>query len=54
MIKQETFDRGNDAYWEGLDVADNPHQTEDEPDEHRCWEDGWREARKDDHDEQDW
>jgi ribosome modulation factor len=54
MTKVETVERGYDAYWEGVDVADNPYDPADEPDEHKVWEDGWREARKHDHDERDW
>jgi hypothetical protein len=54
MTKTETFDRGYDAYWEGADVTDNPHDAADDPDEYKFWEDGWREARRHDHDERDW
>ena len=54
MTKVETIEQGYNAYWEGVDVADNPHDPADEPDEHKSWEDGWREARKHDHDERDW
>ena len=46
MTKVETIEQGYNAYWEGVDVADNPHDPADEPDEHKSWEDGWREARQ--------
>ena len=28
MPTNEAFDEGYDAYWEGVDVADNPHHRE--------------------------
>jgi ribosome modulation factor len=37
----------NDAYWEGMDVSDNPYEKD--TDGHRSWEEGWRAARKDDY-----
>jgi len=40
----------NNAYWDGVDVTDNPY-GEDEPEEHHKWESGWRAARKHDYDE---
>jgi hypothetical protein len=36
-------------YWHGVDVGDNPH--EDDMDEWRLWEEGWKSARKHDYDE---
>jgi hypothetical protein len=54
MIKSAVFDQGYDAYWEGADVADNPHEPDKEPEEHKYWEEGWRAARKHDYDERDW
>jgi hypothetical protein len=40
---------GYDAYWDGMDVSGNPHDEDTE--EYRSWEEGWRAARKHDHDE---
>jgi len=49
MTYHDAFDAGYDAYWEGADVAGNPYDEETE--ERRAWEDGWRLARKHDYDE---
>jgi ribosome modulation factor len=49
MATNDAFDGGYDAYWDGVDVSDNPHDEETE--ERRCWEEGWRSARKHDYDE---
>ena len=49
MPSQGAFDEGYDAYWEGVDVSDNPH--DEETDDRRSWEEGWRAARKHDYDE---
>ena len=49
MATGNAFDEGYDAYWDGVDVADNPY--EEDTDEHRSWEEGWRSARKHDYDE---
>jgi hypothetical protein len=49
MGNNEAFDEGYDAYWEGVDVGDNPHEPETE--EFRCWEEGWVQARNHDYDE---
>ena len=49
MSTNDAFDEGYDAYWDGVDVSGNPH--EDDMDEYRSWEDGWRTARKDDYDD---
>ena len=54
MPSNEAFDEGYDAYWEGVDVADNPHDPEQEAEKRASWEQGWREARKHDYDEKDW
>lgn len=49
MPANDAFDEGYDAYWDGRDVSDNPYDEETE--ERRHWEDGWRAARKHDYDE---
>ena len=49
MTDHTAFEEGYDAYWEGVDVSDNPH--EEDTDERRSWEEGWRSARKHDYDE---
>jgi ribosome modulation factor len=49
MTGYNAFDEGYNAYWDGVDVSDNPY---DEETEERCrWEEGWRTARKHDYDE---
>ena len=50
MSKNDAFDQGYNAYWDGVDATDNPY-GEDEPEEHQKWESGWRAARKHDYDE---
>ena len=52
MTDHEAYDEGYDAYWDGLEREDNPYQ-EQEPEKHKSWEEGWREARKHDYDEDD-
>jgi len=52
MADNEAFDEGYDAYWDGVDVSDNPFEEETE--ERKSWEEGWRAARKHDYDERDW
>lgn len=54
MTKNEAFNEGYEDYWEGVDVTENPFDPEKEPDEHKSWDEGWREARKHDYDERDW
>jgi ribosome modulation factor len=49
MSPAAAFDEGYDACWDGVDVSDNPH--DEETDERRHWEEGWRAARKHDCDE---
>jgi ribosome modulation factor len=49
MAANNAYDEGYDAYWDGSDVSDNPYDEETE--ERRYWEDGWRAARKHDYDE---
>jgi ribosome modulation factor len=48
-MSNDANDDGYDAYWEGADVSDNPHDEETEERGH--WDDGWRSARKHDYDE---
>jgi hypothetical protein len=49
MTDNDALAEGYDAYWEGVDVTDNPHEKD--TDGHRSWEEGWRAARKHDYDE---
>jgi ribosome modulation factor len=49
MTNNDAFQEGYDAYWEGVDVSDNPY--DEETDDRRSWEEGWRAARKHDYDE---
>jgi ribosome modulation factor len=49
MTDHDAFEEGYNAYWEGVDVSDNPY--EEDTDGHRSWEKGWRAARKHDYDE---
>jgi hypothetical protein len=49
MPTTDAYDEGYDAYWDGVDVSGNPH--EEDTDERRSWEEGWRAARKHDYDE---
>ncbi len=53
MIDHAAFEKGYDAYWDGVDVSDNPYDAKEEADARRCWDQGWREARKHDYDESD-
>jgi ribosome modulation factor len=53
MTDHAAYEEGYDAYWDGLDCEDNPHDQEKEPEEHKSWDAGWREARKHDYDESD-
>jgi hypothetical protein len=50
MIETTVFDEAYDAYWEGVDVTDNPYDETDE-EKRESWEAGWRAARKHDYDE---
>jgi hypothetical protein len=45
----DAYDEDYNAYWDGVDVSDNPCDNGTE--ERRFWEDGWRAARKHDYDE---
>jgi len=38
MSANDAYDDGYDAYWDGVDIGDNPH--EDDLDEYRVWEEG--------------
>ena len=49
MSTNDAYEDGYDAYWDGIDVSGNPYDEETE--ERRYWEDGWRSARKHDYDE---
>ena len=53
MTDYEAYDEGYDAYWDGVDCEGNPYDQEEEPVKRRSWEEGWREARKHDYDEDD-
>jgi ribosome modulation factor len=50
MSNNGAFELGYDAYWDGVDTANNPY-GEDEADERQEWENGWRAARRHDYDE---
>ena len=43
------YNEGYDAYWNGVDVSDNPY--DDDTEERKAWEKGWRAARRHDYDE---
>jgi ribosome modulation factor len=49
MVNNHAFMEGYDAYWEGVDVGDNPYEKE--TDDFRHWQAGWVEARNHDYDE---
>jgi len=51
MTDHAAFYEGYNAYWEGVDVSDNPYDKKTDADEWESWEAGWREARKHDYDE---
>lgn len=53
MTSEDTFEAGYDAYWDGIDREDNPHDPEREPKEHLSWLQGWCKAREHDYDESD-
>jgi ribosome modulation factor len=53
MTDHEAYDEGYDAYWDGVDDVDNPYDQEKEPVKRSSWEEGWREARTHDYDEDD-
>ena len=41
MNNNQAYDEGYDAYWEGVDVSDNPYDEEKEADARLAWEQGW-------------
>jgi ribosome modulation factor len=51
MTDSDAFEMGYDAYWDGVDVADNPFQQEEAAESHASWNEGWHEARQHDFDE---
>lgn len=48
MLDNDAFEDGYDAYWENMNLSGNPYEEDEEG--HRSWKDGWRVARKHDHD----
>lgn len=53
MSDHDAYDEGYDAYWDGRDCEDNPYKPEEEPEQYKSWEEGWRVARQHDYDERD-
>jgi hypothetical protein len=51
MTNHEAFGEGYNAYWEGVDVSDNPYDQEKEAAARLAWEKGWAKAREHDYDE---
>jgi ribosome modulation factor len=51
MPINDAYDEGYNAYWEGVDVSDNPYDKKTDAAQRESWEAGWREARKHDYDE---
>jgi ribosome modulation factor len=51
MTNNDAFDGGYRAYRDGVDFKGNPYDQEKNADEFESWIKGWREARKNDHDE---
>jgi ribosome modulation factor len=49
MTDTDAFQKGYDAYWDGLDVTDSPYDEGSE--ENLAWHEGWYEARRHDYDE---
>jgi ribosome modulation factor len=49
MAANDAYEEGYDAYWDGVDVTDNPYEADTT--DHRSWEAGWRAARKHDYNE---
>ena len=49
MANNEAYKEGYDAYWDGVDASDNPY--DDDTEDCRSWEEGWRAARTHDYDE---
>ena len=51
MNDSDAFEEGYDAYWDGLQVEDNPYDPEKQSEEQRSWDEGWLAARRHDYDE---
>ncbi len=51
MTSHEAYDQGYDAYWEGVEITNNPYDPEEEADARLAWERGWHKAREHDYDE---
>jgi ribosome modulation factor len=51
MTTNDAHDEGYDAYWDGVEIRDNPYDEDNEAAQRVAWETGWREARKHDYDE---
>jgi hypothetical protein len=51
MTNREGCDEGYDAYWDGVEVSNNPYNKETDVALWEFWEAGWRKARKHDYDE---
>jgi len=47
--EDEAFETGYEAYWEGVDPDDNPHQAG--TNEHFSWDEGWSQAELEDDEE---
>jgi len=45
MTDHEAYDFGYDAYWDGVDIEDNPYDQEKEAEKFLSWMNGWRKAR---------
>ena len=46
MSSNGAFEARYDAFRDGLQREDNPHDLEKEPKNHKSWLDGWRKARE--------
>jgi ribosome modulation factor len=51
MNADDAYEEGYDAYWEGVDLNDDPYDEETEDALWESWGAGWRAAQHDDHDE---
>ena len=51
MTDRRAHAEGYDAYWDGIEVSDNPYDQETEAVQRESWEIGRREARRHDYDE---
>jgi hypothetical protein len=49
MTGSNVFEEGYDTYWDGVAVSDNPYNEDSE--NRRAWEAGWRPARNHNYDE---